>query len=58
MSIEHLHYVMKEIETVSHLLTLKNSTFFKRSLARLIAIRIDDFIKLAFAANKQTNHKS
>lgn len=54
MSIEHLHYALKEIDTVSQLLSIKNSTFFKRALARLIAIRIDDFIKLAFAVNKQT----
>ena len=54
MSIEHLHYAIKEIDTVSQLLTIRNSTFFKRSLTRLIAIRIDDFIKLAFAVNKQT----
>ncbi|MGJ1435690.1 hypothetical protein [Sphingobacterium siyangense] len=54
MSLEHLHYTLKEIDTVSQLLLIENATFFKRSLTRLIAMRTDDFIKLGFIANKQT----
>jgi hypothetical protein len=54
MSVEHLYYSLKEIDTVAQFLKIKNSTFFKRSISRLIAIRVDDFIKLGFAANKQT----
>lgn len=57
MSIHHLQYVLKEIDTTSQILSIKNSTFFKRSVARLIAIRIDDFIKLGFSTNKQTENK-
>lgn len=54
MSINHLNYVLQEIDKTSELLSIKNSTFFKRSLARLIAIRIDDFIKIGFLVNKRT----
>lgn len=49
-----MHYTLKEIDTVAKLLLVKNSTFFKRSISRLIAMRVDDFIKLGFATNKQT----
>lgn len=57
MSIHHLHYILKEIDTTAQILLIKNSTFFKRSIARLIAMRIDDFIKIGFSTNKQAENK-
>jgi hypothetical protein len=57
MSIQHLHYVLNEIDTTAQVLSIKNTTFFKRSIARLIAMRIDDFIKLGFSTNKQAENK-
>ena len=57
MSIQHLHYAINEIDLAGKLLSIKNSTFFKRSIARLIAIRIDDFIKLGFLTNRQNENK-
>jgi len=57
MSIQHLHYIIQEIDTTAQVLSIKNSTFFKRSITRLIAMRIDDFIKLSFSTNKQAENK-
>lgn len=54
---EHLKYCLKEILIIKSLIEIDNSNFYKRSLARLIAIRIDDFIKLSFTLNKSTVNK-
>ncbi|MEQ8424096.1 MAG: hypothetical protein RIA63_05255, partial [Cyclobacteriaceae bacterium] len=51
---EHLKYCLSEIVSVRALLEIKNSSFYKRCLARYVAIRVDDFIKLAFSLNKAT----
>lgn len=51
---EHLKFCLKEILIIRSLLNIKNSSFFKRNLGRYIALRVDDFIKLAFALNKST----
>ncbi|MBN1967887.1 MAG: hypothetical protein JW870_00820 [Candidatus Delongbacteria bacterium] len=45
---------MKEILVIKNILEIENSNFFKRSLARFVALRIDDFIKLGFSINKAT----
>lgn len=50
--IKHLKYCLKEILIVKKILEIENSNFYKRSLARFVAIRTDDFIKLAFTINK------
>lgn len=50
----HLKYCLKEIIAVKKILEIENSNFFKRSLARFVALRTDDFIKLAFSINKAT----
>jgi hypothetical protein len=52
--LNHLKYCLKEILVIKKLLEIENSNFFKRSLARFVALRTDDFIKLAFATNKAT----
>ncbi|UAY53223.1 hypothetical protein [Ferruginibacter albus] len=50
----HLKYCLKEIIIVKKIIEIENSNFFKRSLARFVALRTDDFIKLAFSINKAT----
>lgn len=55
--INHLKYCLKEILIVKDILEIENSNFYKRSLARFVAIRTDDFIKLAFTINKATLNK-
>lgn len=50
--INHLKYCLKEILVVKKILEIENSNFYKRSLARFVALRTDDFIKLAFSINK------
>lgn len=52
--LNHLKYCLKEILVVKNILEIENSNFFKRSLARFVALRTDDFIKLAFSTNKAT----
>ncbi|MBL7921140.1 MAG: hypothetical protein JNJ40_12555 [Bacteroidia bacterium] len=52
--IELVKHCIKEIIIVSELLKIKNSSFYKRSLARFISVRIDDFIKLGFKLNKDS----
>lgn len=52
--IKHLKYCLKEILIVKAILEIDNSNFYKRSIARFVAIRTDDFIKLAFSLNKAT----
>jgi hypothetical protein len=52
--LNHLKYCLKEILVVKKILEVENSNFFKRSLARFVALRTDDFIKLAFSINKVT----
>lgn len=52
--LNHLKYCLKEILVVKNILEIENSNFFKRSLARFVALRIDDFIKIAFSTNKVT----
>lgn len=52
--LNHLKYCLKEILVVKNILEIENSNFFKRSLARFVALRIDDFIKLGFSINKAT----
>ncbi len=52
--LNHLKYCLKEILVVKKILEIENSNFFKRSLARFVALRTDDFIKLAFSINNAT----
>jgi len=52
--LNHLKYCLKEIIVIKKILEIENSNFFKRSLARFVALRTDDFIKLAFSLNKAT----
>ena len=50
----HFKYCVKEILMIKNLIEVENSDFYKRSLARFISIRTDDFIKVSFALNKRT----
>jgi hypothetical protein len=52
MSIQHLTYCSQEIINASKFLEITNSGFYKRAVARLIAIRTDDFIKIGFKVNR------
>jgi len=51
---EHLLYCLHEIELIHQFLKLRNSSFYSRAIARFIAVRTDDFIKLGFQVNNQT----
>lgn len=51
---EHLKYCLREILIIKALVDIKNCSFYKRSLSRLLAVRTDDFIKIAFKLNKDT----
>lgn len=47
-----MKYCVSEILAAKELLSIPNSSFFSRSIARMVAIRNDDFIKSAFRVNK------
>ncbi len=49
--IDKMIYALTEIQIVGALLQIRNSSFFKRALARLIAIRVPDFIRYAQEVN-------
>lgn len=49
---DHLKYCTAEILAAKELLTIPNSSFYCRGIGRIVAVRLDDFIKLAFRVNK------
>lgn len=53
MSIKHLHYTLREIDTIYNFLAIENTTFYQRVVSRLIAMRTDDFITIGFKVNKR-----
>ncbi|MEJ5144729.1 hypothetical protein [Sphingobacterium sp. MYb388] len=54
MTINHLNYCAKEIVLIRELIKIENCDFYNRSIARYIAVRLDDFIKIGFRLNKST----
>jgi|GEM_PF-2805320 len=52
MSLQHLHYILTELDQTAAFVHLDNCDFYKRCVTRIIALRTDDFIKLGFSVNR------
>lgn len=51
MFLDHLYYCVKEMDTAYRFVKIQNNDFYKRTVARLIALRTDDFISIALRQN-------
>ncbi|MEQ6378493.1 hypothetical protein RZN25_16905 [Bacillaceae bacterium S4-13-56] len=54
MALEKMKYALKNMQIANAILTIKNSSFFKRVISRIILIRLPDFIRYARMVNNET----
>ncbi|MDQ0154186.1 hypothetical protein [Robertmurraya andreesenii] len=54
MALEKMMYALRNMQVANSILSIKNSSFFKRVISRIILIRLPDFIRYARMVNNET----